>query len=70
MTDSRSAVLLIDSFAGRCEYPVLVVGETPKRYRIRAHERPVVLGGCGRVLAVGKETLVPRAVVKVLPVLL
>lgn len=29
----RSAVLMIDSWAGRSEIPVTVFGETPKRYR-------------------------------------
>jgi len=30
----RTGVLCLDSWAGRVEVPVTIIGETPKRYRV------------------------------------
>ncbi|MBL8605196.1 MAG: hypothetical protein JNK72_24915 [Myxococcales bacterium] len=46
---------------------MLIVGETPKRYRIRALTR-TRLGGRDRWLEAGEEALVPRAAVRQLVV--
>jgi len=31
----RTGVLCLDGWAGRVEVPVTIIGETPKRYRVR-----------------------------------
>lgn len=61
-TNQRPAVLCMDGWAGRSEQPVVVVGETPKRYRIRATERTRLPGN--RWIEAGETTLVPRYAVK------
>lgn len=64
MPDERKALLLTDDWAGRHETPVLVVGETPKRYRIRAADHfGVKLGGRQRWLRSG-TTLVPKTAIR------
>lgn len=35
----RDAVVVMESFAGIIRYPCIVVGETPKRYRVRMKQR-------------------------------
>ena len=61
--DSRAAYLLTDSFAGRSEQAVMVVGETPKRYRIKAVMRTRMPGRC-RWLYAGEQALVPKTAVR------
>lgn len=55
----QEAELVTDSFAGRLFQRVLVVGETPKRYRIQATQRIRMPGRC-RWLYAGETALVPR----------
>ncbi len=59
----RPAMLCLESYAGRTEQVVVVVGETPKRYRIRALEW-TRLGGGSRFLRVGDTALVPKYAVR------
>ena len=58
----RAADLWVDSYAGRIKQPVVVIGETPKRYRVRALQR-TRLGGRARSLEAGETALVPRGAV-------
>lgn len=59
----REAYLLTDSYAGRSEQPVMIVGETPKRYRIKAVVRTRMPGRC-RWLYIGDMALVPKTAVR------
>ena len=60
MPETR-AWLLMDGWAGRTAAPVVVVGETPSRYRIRGvGTRPVRLAGHLRFVMPGDTALVPR----------
>ncbi len=61
MNTERAAVVCLNGWAGRREYPCAIVGETPKRYRIRA---TVTIPLPSRTLAVGEATLVPKAAVR------
>lgn len=51
---------------GRTWTPVIVIGETPKRYRIKAVERMKLAGRC-RWLEAGKTTLVPKHAIRPMP---
>lgn len=57
--------LHLDGWAGRTKHGVLVVGETPKRYRIMSDEHVdgVHLPGRRRFLPVGETALVPKCAV-------
>lgn len=59
----RVAWLGLQGWEGLTWQRVLVVGETPKRYRIRA-EQETRLAGRRRVLAAGAEVLVPRGAIR------
>jgi hypothetical protein len=61
----RIGYLGLDGWAGRRERKVEVVGETPKRYRIRAIEK-TKLAGRNRWLDVGKTALVPKYAVRLI----
>jgi hypothetical protein len=54
---------MMAGWSGYHEQQVLVVGETPKRYRIEAIER-IKLAGRMRWLNPGEQALVPRYAVK------
>lgn len=57
--------LCLTGWHGYSEQPVLVVGETPKRWRIEAIEATQLPGHGGRrVLQKGERTLVPRYAVR------
>lgn len=58
-TPSRQGYVVVDGWSGRMEYAVMVIGETPKRYRIQAVMR-TRLAGRDRWLNVGETTLVPK----------
>jgi len=60
MLSERRALLRLRGWHGISETPVLIVGETPKRYRIEAIER-TKLAGRNRWLEPGERALVPRA---------
>lgn len=62
MENATIAILCIDGWAGRTETPVLIIGETPKRYRIRAIERTKLAGA--RWLYRGETALVPKSAIK------
>ena len=55
----RPADLCFNDWAGFRTVSVLIVGETPKRYRIEAVE-DMRLAGRNRALRKGQQALVPR----------
>lgn len=57
---AKPGYLRIDGWAGRHDYAVMVIGETPKKYRIRAVVTATPLAGRRRSLNVGEEALVPK----------
>lgn len=57
------SLLVIVGWHGATATPVITVGETPHRYRIRAITR-TRLPGRNRWLEPGQETLVPRTAVR------
>lgn len=60
-----TGVLMLDGWAGRSDWPVVIVGETPKRYRITPDgDKPVKLGGRSRWLQPGQTALVPKHAVR------
>jgi len=59
MDAPRRATLHLGGWHGLSSQEVLVVGETPKRYRIQALEQ-TRLAGRWRSLAKGQTALVPR----------
>jgi hypothetical protein len=62
---SRPARLCFDDWAGTRSSSVLVVSETPKRYRIApVGAEPVKLAGRNRWLEPGKTALVPKTAVR------
>ena len=61
-TPERRGYIQLDGWGGRTESAVIVIGETPKRYRIRAIGR-TKLAGRGRYLDAGQTTLVPKRAV-------
>jgi hypothetical protein len=62
----RNALLWLDGWAGRSSVPVIVIGETPKRYRIKTLRR-TRLGGRNRWLTAGATALVPKRAVTLSP---
>ena len=58
----RSA-LCLNGWEGRTETPVFIIGETAKRYRIRAIQR-TKLAGRNRWLDSGETALVPKSAVR------
>jgi hypothetical protein len=64
--NERKAEIAVTGWGGTLATTVLVVGETPQKYRIRAIER-TRLAGRNRWLDAGQETLVPKRVVKFTP---
>ena len=62
------AMLMITGWHGSTVSRVLIVGETPKRYTIRALAR-TKLAGRGRWISRGEEAMVPRSAVRVEPAL-
>ncbi|RPJ40084.1 MAG: hypothetical protein EHM35_00310 [Planctomycetaceae bacterium] len=58
MSEQGNAVLLLDGWAGRSRIPVEVVGETPKRYRVKLLADARLPGG--RQFQAGAVVLVPK----------
>lgn len=58
--------ILIDSWAGRHAVSATLIGETPKRYRIRLEEDARLPGG--RNMKAGDVTLIPKDVWNASPV--
>ncbi len=61
--DERRAWVGLNGWHGLTWSPVYIVGETPKRYRIRA-DRELRLAGRHRWLNVGDTVLVPKTAIK------
>jgi hypothetical protein len=63
----RPAVIVTQSYAGRTEWPCMLVfgGETPKRYRVRVLQ-DTKLAGRNRWALEGTEVLVPKTAVRFL----
>lgn len=59
---TMAAYLVLDSWAGRERIPVEVVGETPKRYRVRLLADALLPSR--RHVKAGETVLVPRYAVK------
>lgn len=59
---SRQGYVAVDGWAGRHDYAVIVVGETPKRYRIQAVMEMRLPNK--RLLKIGDEALVPKRAVR------
>lgn len=58
----RTALLILHGWGGRLDQKVEIVGETPRRYRIRAITR-TRLAGKYRYIEPGQTALVPRGAV-------
>ena len=56
---AKIATLHLDGWAGRTKTSVLVIGETPKRYRITTGT-PIRLAGRDRWLQPNRVALVPK----------
>lgn len=59
----RRALLVLSSWGGVTTHPVVVVAETPKRFRIRAISL-TRLGGRDRWLDEGETALVPKSAIR------
>lgn len=60
---TRPAVVCVNSFAGRREYPCMVIAETPKRYRITS-AIPLALPPGLKLMMPGQSALVPKTAVR------
>lgn len=59
-------VLILDGWTGRTDTPVVIVGETPKRFRITPPgDAAVKLAGCSRWLQPGQVASVPKTAIRV-----
>lgn len=65
-TPNRSGWLCTDGWAGIGAQEVLVIGETPKKYRVQAIKRTKI-AGYNRWLEVDQQTLVPKYAVRFTP---
>lgn len=61
--EERHALLCLQGWDGYSETPVVVVGATPTKFRIRALDR-TKLGGRSRWLYRGETALVPKHAIK------
>lgn len=64
--DAKKGLLCLDGWMGYTETAVIVIGETPKRYRIRAVTN-TKLAGRARWLRPGEVALVPKYAIKFKP---
>jgi hypothetical protein len=65
---ARRGVLVIDGWGGRSYQPVIIEGETPKKYRVRAVEEKLRLplrGNGVRIILRSGTVLVPKHAVRV-----
>lgn len=59
------AIVAVDGWAGRSEIPVIIIGETPKRYRVRLDsDKPEKLAGRNVWRQPGEVFLVPKYAVR------
>ena len=66
--EAWEGVLLTGGWSGPLEQPVIIIGETPKRYRIRACQRTRLPGRSGVPvcwLYTGETALVPKYAVRI-----
>lgn len=61
---ARRGVVCVNGWAGRREYPVLIIAETRARYRVQAIGEVRLPR---RTLANGEVALVPKSAVRVTP---
>ena len=66
ITPSRQAWICTDGWAGIGAQEVVVIRETPKKYRVQAVKR-TKLAGYNRWLEVGQTSLVPKYAVRFTP---
>jgi hypothetical protein len=59
----RAAFLMLSGWGGVGAYPCVVIGETPRKYRILAGAR-IKLAGRKRWLEAGQATLVPKHAIR------
>lgn len=67
MTTDRDGWLQLDGWAGRTQQRVRVIGETPKRIRIRAIA-DTRLAGARRIIKAGEIALVPKRAISPGPI--
>lgn len=60
----RPAEVGTNGWAGQLWHPVLVIGETPKRYRITSRDGKAYTFAANRKLAEGQSMLVPKHAVR------
>lgn len=63
---AKLGYLYTNSYAGTLKAQVEIIGETPKRYRIRALSRTRLAGKC-RWIYRGETALVPKDAVQITP---
>ncbi len=63
-SDKRLAIVATDGWAGRIEHPVVVIGETPKRYRVESRDGKAYTFAANRRLAAGASMLIPKRAVR------
>lgn len=64
MSTERLAEVGTNGWAGRVWHPVVVIGETPKRYRIKSRDGKAYTFAANRKLAEGASMLVPKHAVR------
>lgn len=57
------AVLILNTYAGRREYPILIIGETPKKFRVKILSQTNVILPGRRIANYGDIILVPKTAV-------
>lgn len=58
--NSDHAVLILNTYAGRREYPILIIGETPKKFRVKILSQTNVILPGRRIANYGDIILVPK----------
>lgn len=61
--NSDHAVLILNTYAGRREYPILIIGETPKKFRVKILSQTNVILPGRRIANYGDIILVPKIAV-------
>lgn len=62
--DVRTGYLRTDGWAGRMDWAIFIVGETPKKYRIQAAVGDIPMPGRRPSLKFGEKALVPKHAVR------
>lgn len=61
--NDRLGYLVLNTYAGRREYPVLIIGETPKKFRVKILSQTNVILPGRRIANYGDIILVPKTAV-------